>query len=163
MALGASTFTAAGGVVQDLFSIDAYKAKAAGNRIQAEEYDLAGGLARQNKAFTETSTAIKEMQTQRQITGVLGQQQADVAGSGFEASGSSLDLLRDSAAQGALHKAVLGQQGLIEEAGYEEQGKAYDLQAKSARLAAEADDQAATNAGISAGIKGAAAVATLFV
>jgi hypothetical protein len=49
--------------------------------------------------------------------------QASTAGSGFQASGSSLDILRDSASQGAIAHAVLGQQGLITEAGYQGAGR----------------------------------------
>jgi hypothetical protein len=162
MALGASTFGNIGGAVSDLFSADAYRTRAQGNRIQAQEYDLASGLASQNAQFTETSTAIKQFQEQRTINQTLGQQQADVASSGFAASGSALDLLRDSASQGALHKAVLGQQGLIEEAGYKEQAQSYNLMSQSARMAADADEKAATGATWAAGLKGAAAVASLF-
>ena len=72
--------------------------------------------------------------TDRAIEKTIGGQQAEVAASGFGAAGSALDLLRDSAAQGALHKAVLAQQGLITEAGYEEQAKSYNLQAEAANM-----------------------------
>src|SRR5262249_41864146 len=125
MALSAGTFQSIGGAVSDLYASEAYKTRAKGNLLQVEQYDLAGDLARRNKQFIETSTAIKEQQEQRTVSAALGQQQADVAAGGFAASGSSLELLRDSAAQGALAKAALGQQGLIEEAGYEEQAKSY--------------------------------------
>jgi hypothetical protein len=57
---------------------------------------------------------------------------------------ATVDLLPDSAAQGALTKAVLGQQGLIEEAGYEEQAKSYALMAQASRMSADAEDKAAT-------------------
>lgn len=162
MALGAGTFTAAGGAVSDLFAADAFRTKGKGSRIEAQEYDLASSLALQNRQFAQTSTDIKEAQQQRSLYQGLGRAQSDVAGAGFEASGSALDLLRDSASQGALTKAVVGQQGLIEEAGYEEQSKSYNLMASASRMAAEADDKAATGADITAGIKGAAALASLF-
>lgn len=162
MAFGAGTINSIGGAVSDLFSADALRTKAKGSRIEAQEYDLAGDLALRNKQFAETSTEIKEMQTQRGINQTLGQQAADVASSGFEASGSALDLLRDSASQGALHKAVVGQQGLIEEAGYEEQSKSYTLMASASRMAADADEKAARGATITAGFKAAAAVASIF-
>jgi len=70
--------------------------------------------------------------------------------------------LRDSAAQGALHKAVLSQQGLIEEAGYEEQAHSYNLMAQSARIAADANEDAAEGLGWTAAIKSVAAVASMF-
>jgi len=163
MALGSSTFQFAAGAVDDLFSIGGLEAKAAGNRVQAEQYDLARAGALRNEQFTKTSYEIKDFQERRKIYLTLGQQAADVAASGFEAAGSALDLLRDSAAQGALTKAALGQQGLIEEAGYREQAQSYELMAKSARMAADAQEDAADNATWTAAIKGAAAVATLFV
>jgi len=160
LGLSASTFSNAGGAVADIFAASAYRTKGAGNRIQAQEYDLAQQLSLQNEQFTKTSTAIKTYQQQRTVEGALGQQAADVAASGFGAGGSALDLLRDSASQGALTKQVLGQQGLIEEAGYREQAQSYGLMAQSARMAAEAEDKAAQGAGISAGLKGAAAGAS---
>lgn len=161
MAIGAGTFTALGGAVSDLFAVGAHRTKAAGNRLQAEQYEVAKGLSLQNKQFAETSTEIKEMQAQRAVYMALGQQQAEVAASGFEASGSALDLLRDSAAQGALQKAVLSQQGLIEEASYEAQAKSYAIMAESARMAADAEDRAAIGSGISGALKAAASIATL--
>lgn len=162
MALGSATFTAAGGAVSDLFSADALRTKAKGSRIEAQEYDLASELALRNEQFAKTSTELKQYQTQRSIYSTLGQQQADVASSGFAASGSALDIMRDSAAQGALTKEVVGQQGLIEEAGYREQAQSYQLMASASRMAADADEHAATGAQWSAVFKGAAAVASLF-
>lgn len=161
MALGAGTFNAIGGAVSDLFSADALRTKAAGSRIEAQEYDVAGALSKQNEQFVETSTAIKEFQTQRQINQTVGQQQADVASNNFEEAGSALDLYRDSVAQGALTRAVLGQQGLIEEAGYKEQAQSYALMSSASRMAADADEHAAVGAEWSAALKGAAAVASL--
>jgi hypothetical protein len=162
VAFGTSTVSAFSGAVQDLFNAGSLKTKAAGNRIEAQEYGLASDLSRQNEQFTKTSTDIKEQQQQRQFEQTVGQQQADVASSGFTESGSALDILRDSASQGALAKETLGQQGLIEEAGYEEQAKSYTLMQSAANMAADADLKAASNSYITAGIKGAAAIASLF-
>ena len=44
--------------------------------------------------------------------------------------------MRDSASQGALTSAVMGQQGLITEAGYKEQADSYALMSGAARMAA---------------------------
>lgn len=162
MAFGAGTVQAVGGAVGDLFSADALRSKAKGNRIEAEQYDVAAGMARKNEQYSKTSTEIKQFQTSRSINTTVGQQAADVAASGFEASGSSLDLLRDSAAQGALTKAVVGAQGLIEQEGYEAQAKSYDLMASAARMSADANEHAATGMTWSAGIKGVTAIASLF-
>ena len=176
MAFGASTFTDLGGAVSDLFAASADSSKAAGLRIKAQgdalegqNYDLAAVLAKQNEQFTEQSTAIKQTELDRQITQTIGGQQADVAGAGFSASGSALDIMRDSASQGALTKAVAVQQGLITEAGYNEQATSYQNLSKAAafavqgdNLAADAADKAAQGADITAAFKGVAAVASIF-
>lgn len=171
LSIGNSTFSNLGGAVNDLFSSQAtaksLQIKAAGDIAEGKAYDLAAGLARQNEQFTETSTAIKTMQSERETQLTLGQQRADVASAGFEESGSALDLLRDSAAQGALTKQVLGQQGLITEAGYKEQAASYDTMSAAAKSAAQQEnelaDQSKTAGFISAGIKTAAAVASVFL
>ena len=93
---------------------------------------------------------------------MIGGQEADVAGAGFEASGSAIDLMRDSASQGALTKAVGEQQGLIQEAGYTEQAKSYQTMSQAANMAANAEDKAAEGSTISGIFKGVAAVASIF-
>lgn len=158
---GNQTFGNISGAVSDLFASEGHEAKAQGDRLEASNYDLASDLALKNEKFTETSTAIKQSQLDRQIYQTMGGQRADVAGAGFASSGSALDLMRDSAAQGALTKAVAGEQGLITEAGYEEQAKSYTNMASAARLAANAEDEAATGSMITGGIKGALAVAQI--
>lgn len=162
MAIGSATFTDLSGAASDLFSIDAHHAKAQGDLLEAQNYDLASSLATQNEKFTETSTAIKQAQTDRENFKMIGGQQADVAGAGFAASGSALDLMRDSAAQGALTKAVGEQQGLITEAGYTEQAQSYQTMSQAAHVAADAENAAADAAPFTAALKGVAAVATLF-
>jgi hypothetical protein len=156
------TFNAIGGAVNDLFAADAHRSKAEGLRIQAENYDLASGLATQNAEFTNTSTKIKQMQLDRSIYQTIGGQQQDIASAGFTASGTAIDLLRDSASEGALTKAIAGQQGLITEAGYEQQAKSFTNMAKASRVAAEAEEHAASGSGIMAAIKGVAAIASFF-
>jgi hypothetical protein len=162
LGLSGSTFTNAGGAVADLFAAVGDKAKAKYDFAEASNYGLASDLATQNEKFTETSTAIKEAQQSRESSMLLGGQQADVANAGFSESGSSLDLLRDSAAQGALTHAVLGQQGLITEAGYQEQAASYKTMQGAANDAGNAANQASTFADVTGVIKGVAAVASLF-
>jgi hypothetical protein len=159
MAISGSQVSAGSNAVSDLFGGIGLLYKAKGSKIEAEMYDKAAALARLNKKFTESSTEIKTVQQQRDIYKSIGGTQADVASSGFEASGSALDILRESASQGALTKAVIGQQGLIEEAGYEQQAESYDLMAKASRMAAQADKWGAIGKGIGAAINIAGAVA----
>lgn len=171
MAFGVNTLSFGAGAVEDLFkgqaTSGALKLKAQGDEAEAGNYDLAAELARQNSEFTKVSTGIKETQEQRQIYLGLGTTKADIGAAGFTESGSAIDLLRDSAAQGALTKAVIGEQGLITEAGYDEQSQAYTNMASIARSTAAGErdlaHQATRNSYITAGIKGAAALATLFI
>lgn len=170
MTFGAGTIGNIGGAVQDLFAGEAASvkghARAKGLRIEAENYDLASEFAGKNEKYVELSTAIKQMQLDRGLTQTLGGQAADVAGAGFAAGGSALDILRDSSQQGALTKAVAGEQGLITEEGYRVQGQTYTNMASAARLTADAEDKAADIAEKAgqwgAVFKGAAAFASLF-
>lgn len=162
MAFGSGTMNSVGGAVQDLFAADAHRSKAQGLRIEAGNYDRSSEFSLKSAQFTETSTAIKQAQLDRDIYKTLGGQAADVAGAGFAASGSALDILRDSASQGALTKAVGSLQGLITEEGYEVQAKNYTAMSAAARLAADAEDHAATGAEWSAAFKGAAAITSIF-
>jgi hypothetical protein len=174
--LSSSTFSNAGGAVSDLFaasgdrsSATGLRLKAQGDVLQSQDYDQAATLAGQNAQFTELSTSIKQSQLDRNIYQTIGGVQADTAGSGFAASGSSLDILRDSASQGALAHATLSTQGLITEAGYQEQQQVDQNLSKAALLAQQSDlnaadaaDKAATGSTISGIFKGVAAVASIF-
>jgi hypothetical protein len=160
MAFGSGTINSIGGAVNDLFAAEGHEAKAKGLRIEADNYDLASGYALKNEKFVETSTAIKQAQLDREIYKTIGGQAADVAGAGFSASGSAIDIMRESAAQGALTKAVGQQQGLITEEGYKVQAQTYTNMGEAARLAADAEDNAATGSLWSTGFHAAAAVAS---
>jgi hypothetical protein len=162
MAFGASTISGFAGAASDLFAASGHRSKAQGDLIEAQNYDLAAGLATQNEKFAETSTAIKEAQIDRENAKMIGGQAADVAGAGFAASGSALDLMRDSAAQGALTHAVAGEQGLIQEAGYTEQAQSYQNMSVAAHMAADAENTAATGSTITGILKGVAGMASLF-
>ena len=149
MALGFQTFQFAGGAVQDLFASKGYG-------IEAGAYTQAAALARENAKFTEESTAVQEFQAKRKEFQVIGGQQSDVAAAGFAASGSALDLLRSSTSQAALTNEMVQQQGLITEAGYNEQASSYDAMAAAAR-------NAQSGAEIGGILKGVAAVASVFL
>lgn len=162
MAFGSGTIGNLGGAVSDLFNADSYRLRAQGKRLEAQNYDEASGFSLQNARISQVSSDLKEAQQERALTKTLGGQQADIAGAGFAASGSALDLMRDSASQGALSLAVGNLQGLITEEGYQVQARSYTRMAEASRLAAEADENAADASVWSAGFKGAAAVASIF-
>lgn len=130
---------------------DALRTKAQGDLAESSNYDLAATLAEANEAFTAQSTRIQQSQADRQIQASLGSTRADVAGAGFAAGGSAGDLLRDSASQGALAKGTLAQQGVITEAGYEEQANSYTTLANTGRTTAAAEEAAATQTDVIAG------------
>jgi hypothetical protein len=164
MAFGASTLSDASGAVSDLFAGEAHRAKGEGDLIEAQNYDLAAEYAQKNVEYTQLSTAIKNQQTERQIYQQTGGLQAGVAAAGFVGgSGSAGDLMRESASQGALTHAVLSEQGLIQEQGYQEQAASYQNMSKAAKMAADAENNAAIGSDITGAIKGIASIATLFI
>ena len=118
MAIGGATFTDIGGGISDLFAAQADRSKAQGDLIEAANYDLAAKYAYQEEQFTKESTAIQGMQAERaDCTSSMSQTKADIAGGGFAASGSGLDILAQSASQGALQQAVIAQAGTHHRAG----------------------------------------------
>lgn len=159
---GLGTVSSIGSAVNDLFAADAHRAKAKGLGLEATNYDRASEFSTQNEKFTEQSTAIKQSQLDRSNYLTIGGQAADVAGAGFAASGSALDIMRDSAGQGALTKAVGAEQGLIAEEGYKVQAESYTNMAAAARVAQNAENNAAKGSEWAAIFHGAAAVASLF-
>jgi hypothetical protein len=163
MAFGTGTISSIGGAVQDIFGSSAHEKKAQGLRLEAENYEAASGFAKQNADFARISTGIKLAQQDRETYKALGGIQAEVSGAGFAMSGSALDIMRDSASQGALMKAVAGEQGLIQEEGYNVQAKSYTNMSAAAKLAASAEDDAAEASLWSAAFKGANAVASIFL
>jgi hypothetical protein len=122
--------TDAGGAVTALFG-------AAGSTAAADSYDEAERIARQNAVIASQATRVKDIQIQRSIFKTLGQQQADVSGAGFAASGTALDLLRSSASEGAMTKAINEEQGAITVNAYEEQATQFAGMAASARASAK--------------------------
>lgn len=130
---------AVGQAIADIGAYFGAQAKAGFDIIEGQEYDLAAQLARQNEEYTKYSTAIKGAQSDRELYLSVGKTHAEVAGAGFTESGSALDILRSSASQGALQHAAISEQGLITEAGYEEQAQSYSMMAGAARQAASAE------------------------
>lgn len=164
MPLSSTTFNDAGGAigavgsaVADLYAAEGDQYKAQGEEFEKQNYQLASQLATQNEQFTKESTAIKEGQADRQLYMSLGKTSSTVAGAGLAASGSALDILRSSAQEGATTRAVVGKQGLITEAGYQEQAQSYTNLAGAAQVAINADEEAAKGANIGADINFAAA------
>lgn len=118
-----------GGAVDSLFT-------GIGASEAAGSYKKSAKALRVNAKLEEESFNIKRAMLGRQIYGTLGGQKADVAAAGFKASGSGLDLLRDSAAQGALAKAALGLQKDIAVKNWNDQADASEASAAAEQTAA---------------------------
>jgi hypothetical protein len=159
--IGSGFFSNIGAGVSGFFQGEADLAKAQGDKLEGQAYTEAAGLADQNAAFTVQSEALQEFQANRSAEKTIGGIQADVATNGFTQGGSALDILRDSANQNALQAATLKQQGLITEAGYQEQAASYRIMADAASKAASAEQTAATGSFIGAGISVASAAFSL--
>jgi hypothetical protein len=159
--LSGGFFSGIGGAVSDMFSADALKFKQKGDIIEAQEYRQAAAFARVNEQYVKESTDIKEFQLQRKDYETEGDISANIAANNFENSGSSIDVLRDSATQAALERGVAQQQGIIEEQAYEQQAKSFEFMAEAKDNAAQADAKAAQGATMAAYIKGAGAIFSL--
>jgi hypothetical protein len=105
-----------------------------GSFAAAGGYSAAAKYAKQSANLSLASSAIKQTAEERQIEKVIGGQFQDVRGSGFEFSGSSLDIARDSASQGAISKAVIQEQGQIDYNNYMAQSKMYSSMASSSTM-----------------------------
>ncbi len=167
--IGASVATNAGGAVSDIFAAEGAEQSAQiqelGLATEATDYTLASNLAAQNEQYTKESTGIQEAQQNRQVTQAMGRTTAQVAGAGFANSGTALNLMRSNAQQGSIAQAVTGQQGLMTEAGYQEESTAYSNMATEAKeaesLTASAANTAATGDIIGSVFKAGAAIASL--
>jgi hypothetical protein len=155
------TFTDASAATSDIFAGFADADKRKGDELEQQSDTAAAALADQNAQFTAMSTGIKEAQQNREVTQALGKTTAEVAGAGFAQSGSALDILRDSAQQGSLAKAVTSEQGQITEAGYQEQAASYTNMAAAAGDAAKGESLAQIGSFVAGGISAVASLAML--
>jgi len=163
MALSADTFKLTGSAVSDIFGgIAARKAgetSAQGLEIEASNYKEAAKFSRENETFVRTNMQLEQYQTDRSMYQQVGGQRAAIGGSGFADSGTSIYLAMDAAKQGALAKATITQQGSIDIAGYEEQARSYESQAKAADFAANAARESGKDSETAGWISGIASIA----
>lgn len=117
-----------GGAVSSLFSSE-------GSSAAAEGYDKAAKIADTNADIAKTSYQLQQTQAARQFQQTLGSQKAEVASAGFRSSGSALNLMADSASQGAITQAMIGVNGQIQVNGYQQQAQAYEGEEAAAKSA----------------------------
>lgn len=109
---------------------------AVGDLQSAKGYKKAAAQADLSAQLSEQSTQIQITQQQRELYKTLGSQQADIGGAGLANSGSALDLVRSSAAQGSLAKQLIGLQGEITKSGYEAEAASYRQMASASKKSA---------------------------
>lgn len=117
-----------GGAVSSLFSSE-------GSSAAAQGYEQAAKIADSNADIAKTSYQLQQTQAARQFQQTLGSQKAEVASAGFRSSGSALNLMADSASQGAITQAMIGVNGQIQVNGYQQQAQAYRGEEASAKAA----------------------------
>lgn len=147
-------FNIAGAGIGAIGSLIGGEASSAGYSAEANLYGQAATLEEANIAYAKESTRLQTIAAQRRATKIIGAQQAAVGASGFQESGSSLALLRDSTAQAHLATGQIGLQGAINVTGYQEQEFAY----KAQQAGAEAAAKAASTGGILGALGGIAKI-----
>lgn len=140
-----------GGQVGGLGDLFSGIASGIGKFDEGGAYSDAAKYASQNAIIAQEAGDIKKEQASRQIFKVIGAQKAEYAGAGLTGGGSAQEVLRSSVQQGALEKAIIGEQTQIDVNGYLEQA------AQFRGMAAAADA-----AGIGSIIGGIAQAATAF-
>ena len=148
------------GAVGDLFSgagsyfagqgkIAGDTAMAGGYTEEAASFTDAANIEAQNVKYAKLSGDLQNIAATRNIYKSESGTSSDVAGAGLAESGSALDILRGSAAQGALTHAVIGNQTAINENSYKQQEDAYQGEASMATAEASAATASASAAGTS--------------
>ena len=154
---GPSNVNAVGGGVSDIFAgfgdIDKMKA----DELESGQYTQAAAYAGQEAEISQMSTQIQEAQKVRQTTMAMGRTASEVAGAGFAASGSGLDIMRSNAQQGSLAQAVTSEQGMVQTQGYQEQQQSFETMATVAGNAAKQANLASIGSFAAAGLSFAAA------
>lgn len=139
-------FGGLGGAVSSIFGGIGTLKGAKAFQVSAQFAQKAAQYATENATIAESTGRIQKLQAQRQIEQAIGGEQADVAAAGFRNSGSALDLMRQSAEQGSLTKALIGNQTAINVRGYQEEAQG--------KLAEAASYQAQASAAKTSGIGG---------
>lgn len=104
-----------------------------GGSASAKAYKKAAKYAHKNAIISREAGDIKLAQTERQIFKTIGAQGAGYASAGLTGGGSAQAILRDSISQGALEKAIINAQTMIDVNGYLAQEEQFKGMAKAAK------------------------------
>lgn len=140
MAGAGDWLSAAGGLLGGATSFLGGNAEAKGYKAAAKGYNAAATSAQTNAVLSDASTRITLGQFARKTQQVLGGQRADIAQSGLKEAGSAYDVIRMSAQNASLDKALIQLKGnmdvndwLAKSAGYTGQAEQATAQAKSSK------------------------------
>jgi len=126
----------------------AQEIEAQGDIAEEGDYTQAEAIATSNAGIALVSGQIQEYQNQRSVMATLGQQKADVAGAGFQESGTAVSLASSSYMQGLLSSQVIGMNADLQAGGFYQQAAASKAEAATAATAAQyATEMAQTDAG----------------
>jgi hypothetical protein len=128
---------------------------AAGDTAEQNAYTQAQAIATQNQQIEATSGRIEQFQAQREAQQTIGLQKAQVAGSGFQSSGTFLNGLQSSYRQADLTQQLIGTQTSLAQGGYASQAAAAGGEANAAALAATAATALGTADTTAAGVTSA--------
>lgn len=131
-------------------AVDTANATAAGVQVtgyttEGNAYQTASDIAQQNAAVAGVSGQVQELQEARATRTTIGEQKAQVAASGFGASGSNLDILRASLQQGYLTQQLTRTQTTLNQGGYLEESAAAQAEKAATSVTAGAAAAAATS------------------
>lgn len=121
-----------GDAIGDLFGAEGANQAAAGYTRAAQDEALSAKISTANGVIQKTAA-------QRSIEKAIGGQRSDIAGSGFEFTGTAVDLAADSAHQGAITQALIENQAQIETRSHESASQAYSDQAAQEKTKAKGD------------------------
>jgi len=119
--------------------------QAAGYAAEGAAYGNAAGIAEQNAIVATLAGNVKGLQEQRTQRQTEGQQRAAAAANGFGASGSNLDIIRDSISQGYLTQQLTAMQTTLTKGGYQQEEAASVAEENAAIATGNAATAAATS------------------
>lgn len=128
---GSASGITAGGALKGLGSVFG----AIGDFQEANAYGDAAKIATHNEYLSTLQGKIEQSQAQRQVNLVSGAQSAGYASGGLARSGSALDVMRNTAQQGALQHAIIGMKAGAQSEGYMEQAQQFKKMQQAADIA----------------------------
>jgi hypothetical protein len=152
---------AIGGAVTDIGQYIGANYTIAGEEAAAKGFQTAAQIALENSQEAEAAGKLQQIQTQRQVYMTAGAGVASAAGNGLKIEGSAMNIMKSTAAQGAVAGQLIGTQTQINVNGYMQQMAADTAEMQQAQDAANAAKSSKTFDLIGAGIQGVTAISEI--